>query len=379
MRIGILKENKTELRIAITPNDVKRLVAAKNEVFVCANAGVANNFLDKQYIEAGAKIVVNNKKLIETCQVLLKLSAPTSDESKLLANKIIIGHYNLANNPKTLRSFLTNNITAIGIEAVNESGVYTILLPNEQIKGRFAAILGCYYLSKLNKNGMGKLFTSISYNESPAKFVVVNASYAGIEAAKTILSFGADLTILENNTNLLDQVHQHHILHELAKLNKAKLKIVNADYSNLTQYIAGCDVLIYTNSTPGSLTSKRITNPMITSMNKGGVFVDIAIDQGVSSDDEKRPTKINKPCFVGNDITHFAFDNVPALFNQTISVAISKLLTDYLLECDHTKNDGAILKHKYLSAATLTHRKKITNKNIATSLRLEYTNLSSIS
>jgi alanine dehydrogenase len=377
MKIALLKENKKEYRVCLVPADIKVLVQHKHEVVVAKGAGIEAGFSDHEYLEAGAKIVGSNKEAIGNSNIVLKLSKPTGGEFKTIsANQLLVSIFNLANNPKVLTSLLKFRQISLGLEAIQEHGVFTLMIPNEQIKGRFGALLGAYNLSKLGKFGLGKTFGSIEHNKNRAQFTIVNASYAGLEAAKTVLGLGADLTILENDEHLAKQIKDDQHLHTLAKLNNAKFEVIKADFTDLSKIVTTTDVLINTNSVPGSLTAKRITQKMVSTMKKGSVIVDLGIDQGVAGDTERKPSSFNKPYYIVEGVKHFAIENIPALFANSVSAAISGILTEKFLKQLKGENVLSVLKdHPVLLNAIITFQGQLTNKIVADALHLECKNI----
>ena len=76
--IGIPRETSfNENRIALTPEAVSVIVANGHKVNIETNAGTGANYSDKDYSDAGAKIL-HNKKDIFDCDVIVK-SAPVSE------------------------------------------------------------------------------------------------------------------------------------------------------------------------------------------------------------------------------------------------------------------------------------------------------------
>ncbi|MDR0739629.1 MAG: hypothetical protein LBF00_01985 [Mycoplasmataceae bacterium] len=380
MKIAILKENKNEQRVSLVPADVKTLVSSKHEVVVTKGAGVNAGFNDDDYLTAGAKVLGTNRETVSNSNIILKISHPAKDELKWISpNQILISIFNLANNPKILFQLLKYKTTALAIEAIEEDNVFSVMIPNEQIKGRFGALLGAYNLAKMFDGGLGKTFTSLQHNSSKAQFTVLNASYAGLEAAKTILGLGADLTILENDEHLAKQIQNDHDLHTLAKLNDANFEVKKADFTDLNNIVVNTDVLINTNSVPGSLTAKRITRTMVSKMKTGSVIVDLAIDQGVTCDSESAPSKIKKPSYIVEGVKHFALENIPTLFPNSISVSISHILTEKFLK--HLKGENVLNVIKdidVLFRAIVTYDGNITNKLVADTLHLDFKNIKTL-
>jgi alanine dehydrogenase len=341
MKIALLKENKNEYRVSLVPADVKKLADNKHTVTFTKQIGINAGFDDEQYIKAGAKLVKNNKTCINGADFVFKLSSLTPSEIKLIKqNQIIISFFNMSNHPKVLFNLLKNKNTSLALDAINEEGLYPAVIPNEQIKGKFSVILSTYYLSKFNKDSLGKFFSNVNYSQDATNFVIVHASYAGLEAARTALAIGSNVIMLENNDDLIKQVQEDKGLVELAKLNHNHFKILKASFNDLTKYIANADVLINTNSLPNSSTQKRITIQMIQSMKKGTVYINLASDQGPASDTEKKIATINKPIYLSNGVIHFNIDNIPSLFSNTASTITSNIISRYILENIHNSNDA---------------------------------------
>ena len=64
MRIGVPAEIKKQRnRVAMTPAGVVHLIRNNHEVFIQKGAGLGSGFTDAQYVEAGAKLLIQLKKL----------------------------------------------------------------------------------------------------------------------------------------------------------------------------------------------------------------------------------------------------------------------------------------------------------------------------
>ena len=73
MIIGIPKEIKNhEYRVAATPDMVKSLTTAGHTVWVEQDAGLAINYSNKQYNDAGA-VVLNSAKEVYKAELILKV------------------------------------------------------------------------------------------------------------------------------------------------------------------------------------------------------------------------------------------------------------------------------------------------------------------
>ena len=78
--IGLPKEiSLQENRISLTPDAVALLVRQGHEVWVETKAGTGSKFSDKQYSEAGAKIVYSPQEVYKA-DIVLKIEPPTLEE-----------------------------------------------------------------------------------------------------------------------------------------------------------------------------------------------------------------------------------------------------------------------------------------------------------
>ena len=77
MKIGIAKERRAhELRVAVSPDTVKKLIALGAEVVVETGAGLGAAYTDATLAEAGAKIVADEKSAIGDADIVLKVQRP---------------------------------------------------------------------------------------------------------------------------------------------------------------------------------------------------------------------------------------------------------------------------------------------------------------
>jgi alanine dehydrogenase len=130
LHIGIPREVAfQENRIALTPDAVSVLVSNGHEVTIEHNAGEAAHFSDKDYSEAGARIVYNREDVFKA-PILVK-SAPVIEEDLplLQLNQMIISPIHLSVlKAELLQKMMEKRITAISFENLkDDSGTYPIV------------------------------------------------------------------------------------------------------------------------------------------------------------------------------------------------------------------------------------------------------------
>lgn len=159
MHIGIPKEIAfQENRIALTPDAVSVLVSNGHHVTIEHNAGEASHFRDKDYSEAGAKIVYDRADVFKA-PVLVK-SAPIIDEDLplLQLNQVIISPIHLSIlKAELLEKMMEKRITAISFENLkDDSDSYPIVRSMSEIAGSAVMLIAAQYLGSAN-HGKGVL------------------------------------------------------------------------------------------------------------------------------------------------------------------------------------------------------------------------------
>ena len=94
MKVGIPSEiSPNELRVAATPKTVKRLQKQGFEVQIQKGAGVKANFSDKEFEEAGAKIVNTAADIYGNSDIVLKVKEPSVEEIGLMKEGLVLLSY----------------------------------------------------------------------------------------------------------------------------------------------------------------------------------------------------------------------------------------------------------------------------------------------
>ena len=160
MKIGVIKDPKQgEARVGMTPENVKILVEAGNEVLVDNNAGAGSGFTNEQYVEAGGKIVDTDTAW--TAELIVKVKEPMESEYHYFKKgQIIWGFLHLAANKACVEKMMEVGVTALSGENISINGVLELLKPMSAIAGRRAVNLGQYYLEKQH-GGEGILLPGI--------------------------------------------------------------------------------------------------------------------------------------------------------------------------------------------------------------------------
>ncbi len=377
----LITSNKNSKRVSLVPNDVNKLVANNIEIYITSNTTKLCGFSDNDYIKAGAHIV--NKLTAEFIKTIDIVSFIDFPDNKVIINnatpnQIFWGFLFLVNNPKNLFTALKKGLTTIGVEAINDNDVYEYFLPMEQIKAGSVLNLANKaietYKNSKQRQSKKKNNEIVNNNELKNNVLILNYSYSGYYAAKNALANKYNVMYLEKDNTLANELRADHDLQSLIIKNGCHFNVIDASYDNLIHKIKNTDILITTNQLPTTKTSIRITKDMIDSMPRGSVFINLDAETGFASNSEKKPTIIDKPWIIDNNICYISIENMCDMFPIDTSSIISKL---------NTKNFMALASdadfHKMLTTnnkfkhAIMTYKHCLTNKEIASSLHLKYT------
>lgn len=367
LSIGIPKETSfNENRIALTPEGVAVIVANGHQVHVETNAGEGANYTDKDYSEAGAKIIYEKKQVFES-DIIVK-SAPVSEDDceYLRPNQYIISPINLAvMKREILEKMMQKKITALSFENLKDaSGHNPIVRSMSEIAGSAVMLIAGQYLSNAN-NGKGVLVGGIS-GIPPTKVVIIGAGIVGEYAARTALAMGASVKVFDNSIYRLKRMQNNIGVRMWTSVIEPKI---------LGKQLKTCDVAVGALSGAGGRTPVVVTEEMVSAMRPGTVIVDVSIDHG-GCFETSMVTTHKKPTFKKYDVIHYCVPNIPSGFARTASQAISNVLMPLLLE---TAEDGGIDKtiwHKInIRTGIYMFKGSLTNFYLSERFDLKFTDL----
>ena len=129
MQVGVIKEQRTgELRVAITPETVKKFVGMGLSVVIETKAGLTAAITDQSYKEAGANIVKTPDEALKNADIVLKVRKPiqsdgsgqnTEDEVKIMkAGAVLICLMEPYSSQELIKILAKQNITTFSMELI---------------------------------------------------------------------------------------------------------------------------------------------------------------------------------------------------------------------------------------------------------------------
>lgn len=364
MIIGIPSEvKKDEYRVSLPPNGVSELVKYGHTVYVQSGAGNGSGFSDEEYEQAGAKIVYEAAEAWSRAEMVIKVKEPQPFEYEFMRPDMILFTYlHLAADESLTRAVVASGVTGLAYETVeDERGKLPLLEPMSEVAGRMASQMVAHYLEK-HAGGRGVLMGGVP-GVQPAHVVVLGGGTVGTNAAKMALGMGARVTILDIDLERLRY---------LADVLHGNLVTLYSNAANIANAITTADAVIGSVLITGARAPMLITRDMLSTMPKGSVIVDVAVDQG-GCVETTRPTTHTDPIYFVDGVLHYGVANMPGAVPRTSSLALSNATLTYAMRIarlglhEALKRDPGLLKGLNTYAGLLTH------EAVAHTFHMEYT------
>lgn len=321
-REGVLGEN----RVALTPDQVSRLVKKGWEIVVEAGAGQASLNSDEAYVEAGATIEGDRATVWQSGDILVKVAPPTSEEIEIMQEgSIFASLLNPLGQPEVIQQLADKKITALGMELIprtSRAQSMDVLSSQAGVAGYKAVLMAAAALPKFFP-----MLTTAAGTIRPAKVFIIGAGVAGLQAIATARRLGAVVEAFDIRPAVKEEVQSLGAkfveveLEEETATAGGYAKEVSEDSKKKSQeliakHVATADVVITTAQVPGRRAPLLVTDAMIAEMKSGSVIVDLAGEQGGNCEG----------CVAGRDTqVHGATIIAPINLPSTVSVHASQM------------------------------------------------------
>jgi alanine dehydrogenase len=364
MIVGLPKEIKTdEYRVAMIPSGVEELTRAGHTVLVEQGAGVGSGLADAEYISAGATIVPTAADVFGTADLVVKVKEPLAPEWKLLrAGQMLFTYMHFAADENLTKNTLATGCTALAYETLRgRSGDLPLLTPMSEVAGRMSIQQGAKFLER-PQEGRGILLGGVP-GVPPAHILVLGGGVVGKNAAKIAAGFQADVVIADINMERLRY---------LDDIMPANVNTVFSDRHNIREELKLADLVIGAVLIPGARAPRLVTRDDLKLMKPGAVVIDVAIDQGGCMETSHATTH-SHPTYMVDGIVHYCVANMPGAVGRTSTYALCNVTFPYVLDLANLGLMGACAKAPGLIEAVNLHAGKVTNRAVAETFGLPYT------
>jgi alanine dehydrogenase len=363
MRVGTPKEIKNhEYRVGLTPESVRELAAHGHDVMVETGAGMGIGASDDQYRDAGATVVETAAAIFESCDMVVKVKEPQAGERAMLREgQILFTYLHLAPDPDQTADLVKSKAICIAYETVTgPNRSLPLLKPMSQVAGRMSIQAGATALEKAH-GGRGILLGGVP-GVAPGKVTVIGGGVVGFNAAQMAAGLGADVTILDRNPEVLEQLGHYF---------EARAKTRFSNKANLAECVAEADLVIGAVLIPGAEAPKLVTRDMLSTMRPGAVLCDVAIDQG-GCFETSRPTTHAEPTYVVDGVVHYCVANMPGAVARTSTYALNNVTLPHALAIADKGWKPALTDDAHLAEGLNVWNGHVTYKAVADDLGYAY-------
>ncbi len=358
MIIGVPREIKDhETRVGCVPSMVTSLRERGHEVLVETHAGVGSSIPDDEYAEAGAIILESAADVWNKSELIVKVKEPQRSEYGFFRPGLILFTYlHLAPLPELTEALMKSRVNAVAYETVRErDNSLPLLTPMSEVAGRMAVQVGAQYLERPN-GGRGILLGGIP-GVAPANVVVIGGGIVGHNAAKMACGLGANVTIIDRSLNRL---------RELDDIYFNSIRTLASNTYTVRDAVRQADLVVGAVLIPGAAAPKLVRRDMISTMKKGSVIVDVAIDQGGCVETAHATTHTD-PVYYVDGVLHYCVSNMPAAVPHTSTFGLTNATVPYLLALADKGLEGACEDSAPLKEGVNTYQGEITYAAVAES------------
>lgn len=350
MKVGIPKEiAKGERRVALVPGTITRLIKAGVEVLVEAGAGEAAFYANRDYVEAGARILPDAAALFSQADVILKVQrlqrnpSTGKHEVDLLPDGArVISLFAPFDDPDLVRRLAGRRLTYFSMDLIpriSRAQPMDALSAMSTIAGYKAVLLAA--------DLYGRLFPMLSTAAgtiAPAKVLVLGAGVAGLQAIATARRLGAVVSAFDVRPAVKEEV-------ESLGARFLPLGVTSGETASgyarglsedqerrerelMTGYVKDADIIITTALVPGTRAPVLVAADMVAQMKPGSIIVDLAAEQGGNCEWTEPGQQVQR-----GGVTILGPVNVPSMMPALSSQLYARTLASFLL---NMLKDGAL-------------------------------------
>lgn len=375
MNIAVLNETAGgEARVALMPESVQKLVAAKASVSVESGAGLGAARTDEDFTSAGASVVADRKALLAATDVLVVIGRPAEEDLKRMKRgAVVLGFLRPLDEPEKLVPALENGLTTFSMELVpriTRAQAMDALSSMATVAGYKAVLLGADRIPR-----MFPMLMTAAGTVPPARVLVLGAGVAGLQAIATARRLGAVVEAYDVRAAAGEQVRSlgaKFLEVDLGGLQTEDKGGYAVELSEealkrgrdlVAEQAKSADVIITTAQVPGRRAPVLMDEDAINGMKRGSVVIDLAGATGGNVTASKADEIVER-----NGVTILAPTNLPAtvpvhasqLYSRNVTAFLHLLIKDGELHID--------MKDDVVGPSCVTHEGQWVNQRVAAAL-----------
>ena len=347
MQVGVIKEQRTgELRVAITPETVKKFVGMGLSVVIETKAGLTAAITDQSYKEAGANIVKTPDEALKNADIVLKVRKPiqsdgsgqnTEDEVKIMkAGAVLICLMEPYSSQELIKILAKQNITTFSMELIpriTRAQTMDTLSSQSNLAGYKAVLEAAHVFGRAFP-----MMMTAAGTVPPAKCLVMGAGVAGLQAIATARRLGAVVSASDVRPAAKENVESlgaSFVAVEDEEFQQAETaggyaKEMSDEYKEkqaelIASTVAKQDIVICTALIPGRPAPVLVTAEMVKTMRPGSVLVDLAAEQGGNC-----PLSVPDKTIIKNGVSIIGQTNLASAVAIDASILFAKNLLSFV-------------------------------------------------
>ena len=372
MLIGVPRETwPGELRAALVPQNVKKLVSNGFEVSVETGLGDASGYPDALYSDAGAKVETNRQALLERSDIVFRVRKPDAHEvTHLKSGSVHVSFLDPFNEEGLVNALAIQGVIAISMEMIPRTTLaqkMDALSSQANLAGYVTVIQAAHHCPKIFP-----MMMTPSGTIAPARVFVIGAGVAGLQAIATAKRLGARVEAFDTRPVVAEQVQSlgakfvHIDLGDTGQTDQGYAKALTPEQIELQKegqkkIISQSDVVITTAQLFGRPAPQIVSRDMVEAMNPGSVVVDMAVETGGNVEGS-----VLDEIVVVNDVKIIGQGNLPSQVARNASDMYSNNL--YNLISDFWDGEGRKLDlspdNEIIRGCVITRDGAIVNKTI---------------
>ncbi|MBR6717469.1 MAG: NAD(P) transhydrogenase subunit alpha [Oscillospiraceae bacterium] len=276
-----------ETRVALIPDDIKKLIGMGFSCKVVCGAGEKSGFSDAAYEKAGAVMIGTEQEGYDS-EIVLRILKPQS-AAGLHAGTLHLSYLDPFNEKELLRDFAKSGVQAVSLEMIPR----TTLAQKMDVQSSQTSLAG--YVAVLNAAArlpkILPMMVTPSGTINPARVFIIGVGVAGLQAIATAKRLGARVDAFDTRPVVEEQVKSLGAsfvridLGEMGQTDQGYAKELTPEQIRKQQEAQAkvCErsnIVITTAKVFGRKAPRLIGKDVIARMQPGAVIVDMAVSTG---------------------------------------------------------------------------------------------------
>ena len=276
-----------ETRVALIPDDIKKLIGMGFSCKVVCGAGAKSGFSDAAYEKAGAVLIDTEQEGYDS-EIILRILKPQS-AAGLKPDTLHLSYLDPFNEKELLRDFAKSGVQAVSLEMIPR----TTLAQKMDVQSSQTSLAG--YVAVINAAArlpkILPMMVTPSGTINPARVFIIGVGVAGLQAIATAKRLGARVDAFDTRPVVEEQVKSLGAsfvkidLGEMGQTDQGYAKELTPEQIKKQQEAQAkvCErsnIVITTAKVFGRKAPRLIAKDVIDRMQPGSIIVDMAVSTG---------------------------------------------------------------------------------------------------